>query len=100
MALYGLCVFLETPEHFRTGRKRYIATSIIITVLSILSGSLDMANHFQVLLELNSGRHWLELARQSQSKWGQRLSSAAIGCLLLIADALLVSIVSRFLIVR
>ena len=96
MALYGLSVFLETAAHLRKGRRRYIATSFIITAFSALSASLDMAVYFQVLLNSSSGRHWAQLMEVYRKSEGQLVSTAAVGCLLLIADALLVSIVSSF----
>ena len=100
MALYGFSVFLETPEHLRKGRKRYITASFVITILSTLSASLDMSSYFQVLFQSTSGRHWQKLFAESDSKWDTQVSFAAMGCLLLIGDALLVSIVSWFRIAR
>ena len=93
MAFYGLSVFLETPEHLRKGRKRYIAASFVITALSVFTASLDMANYFQLLFQSTSGRHWYELLDKYLIDWEQQLSTAGLGCLLLIGDALLVSIV-------
>ena len=92
MALYGLSVFLETPAHLRKGRKRYIAASLLITTLATLSASLDMEVYFQVLLGSSSARHWLSLFSNSTNKWDAQVSSAAVGCLILIADGLLVSV--------
>jgi hypothetical protein len=89
MALYGLSVFLETPKHLRKGRKRYITASFVITALSTLTGSLDMASYFPVLFQSTSGRHWRELRTESGDTWESKVSMVTIGCLL-ITDVLLV----------
>lgn len=91
MALYGLSVFLETGEHLRKGRRRYITLSFVITALSTLSASVDMAKNFQILFQSTSARHWDELMSESYGMWEQPLSTATEGCLILIGDALLVS---------
>ena len=94
MALYGLSVFWETPESQRKGRKRYIATSFVITVLSALTGSLDMANYFQVLFKSTSPSHWQELLIVSYIEdWKSRLSTTGFGLVIMIGDALLVRVV-------
>ena len=94
MALYGLSVFLETPESQRKGRKRFIAASFVITVLSALTGSLDIANDFQALFKSTSPGHWAELMNTSFIEdWKYYLSSTAIGLLIMIGDALLVRVV-------
>ena len=90
MALYGLSVFLETPMHLRKGRKRYIAASFVITALSTLTGSLDMAGYFPVLFQATSGRTWRELRTESGDHWESKVSMVTIGCIL-ISDVLLVS---------
>ena len=94
MALYGLSVFWETPESQRKGRKRYIATSFVITVLSALTGSLDMANYFHILSESTSPRHWQELMMPNFIEdWKYYLSSTGVGLVIMIGDALLVRVV-------
>ena len=94
MALYGLLAFLETPESQRKGRKRYIAASAVITVLSALTGSLDMANYFQALFKSTSPGHWAELMNtDSQEDWKDLLSLTGLGLVILIGDALLVRVV-------
>ena len=91
MALYGLSVFLETPESQRKGRKRYVAASFVITVLSALNGSLDMANYFQVLFKSTSPGRWRELmVANFFEDWKYLLSSTALGLVIMIGDALLV----------
>ena len=92
MALYGLCVFLETPVHLRKGRRRYIAASFIITVLAILGPCVDVAKYFPVLLNSTSGRNWLVLMHKSEATWEHKVSTATTGCVLLFGDALLVSV--------
>ena len=95
MALYGLSVFLETAESQRKGRKRYIAASFVITLLSVLTASLDMANYFQALFKSASPDHWLELMGAYSENWKVLLSDAGLGLVILIGDALLVRAVSR-----
>lgn len=95
MALYGLSVFLETPEPQRKGRKRYIAASFVITGLRTLGGSLDMANYFQVLFNSTSVGHWKELFLVNFSAdWKYILSNTVLGLVPMIGDALLVSVAS------
>ena len=94
MALYGLSVFLETPASQRKGRKRYIAVSFVITVLSALTGSLDMANYFQALFNSTSPGHWRELMNTNFSEdWTYLLSLTGLGLVIMIGDALLVRVV-------
>jgi hypothetical protein len=90
MALYGLSVFLETAQHLRKGRRRYIATSFTITMLAALSASIDVALYFQVLLQSSSGRRLIQIMQSSEGEWERTLSIAAMGCILLVADTLLV----------
>lgn len=91
MALYGLSVFLETPQHLRKGRKRYIATSFIITGLSTFTAALDISLYFQVLFEATSPSQWRELLYTSYSDWKSLVSSTVLGILGWIGDVLLVS---------
>lgn len=97
MALYGLSVFLETPEHLRRGRRRYILASFAITTLSALTASLDVATYFRVLLEATSMPHWRKLYADSETGWERELNVAGMACLFIITDALLVSLMSRVL---
>ncbi|KAJ2923594.1 hypothetical protein H1R20_g13500, partial [Candolleomyces eurysporus] len=91
MALYGLSVYLETPEPQRKGRKRYIVVSFVITALSALPASLDMAHYFQLLFKSTSPGHWLELMKANfNDDWKYLLGDAGGGLLILIGDALLV----------
>jgi hypothetical protein len=90
MALYGLSVFLETPEPLRRGRKRYIATSIVITASSALTASLDTANYSQVIFKIASVDQWSEALYVSFSGWKFWLSAAAVGLTTIIGEALLV----------
>ena len=94
MALYGLSVFLETPESQRKGRKRYIAASLVMTVLRALSGSLDMANYFQPLLKSTSPGHLAEIMNINfYEDWKYFLSITGTGLVIMIGDALLVRVV-------
>ncbi|RXW15620.1 hypothetical protein EST38_g10235 [Candolleomyces aberdarensis] len=90
MAFYGLSVFLETPEHLRKGRRRYIATSFIITFLSALTASLDRAGYFQVLFGSTSPSHWAKLKALNYRQWKSLLSGTVMGILVWIGDALMV----------
>ena len=90
MSLYGLTVFLETPEPQRKGRKRYIVASFMITVLFSLIASLDMANYFQTLLKSTSPSHWRELLGVSYQDWKYFVGYTALGLCIAIGDALLV----------
>ena len=93
MSLYGLTVFLETPEPQRKGRKRYIVGSFMITVLFSFSASLDMANYFQKLFKSTSLSHWYELVGVSDLDWMYRVGYTAAGLFIAIGDALLVGAV-------
>ena len=91
MAIYGLSVFLETPELQKKGRKRYIAASFVITALSALSASLDMAHYFQALFKSISPGHWQELMEITFNEdWKYFLSATGVGLVTMIGDALLV----------
>ncbi|RXW18592.1 hypothetical protein EST38_g7264 [Candolleomyces aberdarensis] len=90
MALYGLSVFLETPESLRKGRKRYIAASFVITILSAFTTSLDIAGYFQVLFQSTSPGHWGELIVGYSQDWEHLVSTAGNGVIILLGDALLV----------
>jgi hypothetical protein len=92
MSLYGLSVFLETPEHQRKGRKRYIAASFLITVLFSFA-SLDMANYFQTLFKSTSPSHWYELLVLNTQNWKYRVGHTAAGLFIAVGDALLVGAV-------
>jgi hypothetical protein len=94
MALYGLFVFLETPEPRRRGRKRYIAVSFALTVLRALSGSLDMANLFHTLFKSTSPAHWLVLDLKANHEWKYLSSLTVLGLAIAIGDALLVRAVA------
>ena len=94
MALYGLLVFLETPEPLRKGRKRYIAVSFGITTISAFTASLDMADYFQTLFKSTSPGHWRELYNGYHEEWGYLVSGAGLGLIIMIGDALLVSAVT------
>jgi hypothetical protein len=93
MSLYGLTVFLETPEPQRKGRKRYIVASFVITVLFSLMASLDMANYFQPLFKSTSPSHWRELFRLYSLDWKYFVGYTAAGLFIAIGDALLVGAV-------
>jgi hypothetical protein len=93
MSLYGLTVFLETPEPQRKGRKRYIVTSFIITVLFSFGASLDMADYFQSLFKSTSPSHWSELVAVSILDWKCRVGYTVAGLFIAVGDALLVGAV-------
>jgi hypothetical protein len=93
MSLYGLTVFLETPEPQRKGRKRYIVASFIITVLFSFAASLDMADCFQTLFKSTSPSHWRELLRVNFLNWKHFVGYTAVGLFIAIGDALLVGAV-------
>ena len=95
MALYGLSVFLETPVYLRKGRKRYIAGSFLITALSALTASLDMAKYFSVLFKTTSPEHWKELIEATYQGWQNIVGLASLGCVMIIGDVLLVGAVSH-----
>jgi hypothetical protein len=91
MAFYGLCVFLEAPQHLRKGRKRYIATSFVITCIVTFTASLDMAAYFQILFQSTSPSHWRDLMQLDFLDWMKRLSYTSMWVLVWIGDVLLVS---------
>jgi hypothetical protein len=92
MALYGLSVFLETPEAQRRGRKRYIAVSFAITVLRAISGSFDTESYFQVLFKSTSPQHWWQsMVAESIGTWKRFvINTTGVGMVMMIGDALLV----------
>lgn len=93
MALYGLTVFLETPDAQKKGRKRYIAASFIITVLRALSASLDMANFFQTLFKSTSPSQWATLmSTEYYPNWKCYLGNTALGLVPMVGDTLLVRV--------
>ena len=97
MALYGLSVFLETPKPLRKNRKRYIATSFLITVLRAFCASLDMAHYFQILFKSTSPDHWGNLMTTKFNRdWKYYLSLTELGLGIMIGDALLVRVVPWF----
>ncbi|RXW18368.1 hypothetical protein EST38_g7496 [Candolleomyces aberdarensis] len=69
MSLYGLSVFLETPKHLRQGRRKYIMLSFLITILSALTGALDIAWMFQVLFRTTSGSEFFDVATEYNGNW-------------------------------
>ncbi|KAJ2913699.1 hypothetical protein MD484_g6710, partial [Candolleomyces efflorescens] len=74
MAVYGLWIFLETPEHLRKGRNRYILASLIITSLWATGAALDISHYFQLLFQSTSGYDLLVLTSQTQDTWSPMLS--------------------------
>ena len=74
----------------RKGRKRYIATSFVITLLSILTASLDMAGYFQILFQSTSPRHFVQVFDASLLDWKTQVSQTALGVVIGLGDALLV----------
>jgi hypothetical protein len=93
MSLYGLTVFLETPEPQRKGRKRYTVASFVIMVLFSFSASLDMADYFQALFKSTSPSHWQELVLLNYQDWKYFASYTAAGLFIAAGDALLVGAV-------
>jgi hypothetical protein len=91
MAAHGLCVFMEAPQHLRKGKKRYIATSVVIACLATFVASLDMASYFQPLFLSKSPSHWVELVQFELSNWKAILSGTSMYLLVCIGDVLLVS---------
>ena len=94
MTVYGLSVFLETPESQRRGRKGYIAASIAITVFQTCGASLDMAHYFQMLFQAASPRDWGRLMNTTFFKdWKYLVSSTlGFGLVTMIGDVLLVRV--------
>jgi hypothetical protein len=90
MSLYGLTVFLETPEPQRKGRKRYIAASFMITVLFSFGASLEMANYFQTLFKSTSPSHWRNILVLNRHDWKFIVGYTALGLFIAVGDALLV----------
>ena len=91
MAVYGLSVFIETPPHLRKGRKRYIVISFLITTLRALTGSLDMAWHFQQLFPATSAIDYYQLMMRNWRVWYRILSDVSMNLVVLLGEALLVS---------
>lgn len=91
MAVYGLSVFLETPQQSRKGRKRYIVISFLITALRALTSSLDMAWHFQQLFTATSTMEYFQLMMMNGRDWHRILSDVSMNVVVLLGEALLVS---------
>ncbi|KAJ2936318.1 hypothetical protein H1R20_g779, partial [Candolleomyces eurysporus] len=50
-----------------------------------------MASYFQIIFKSTSGRHWIRLIKDTYfDMWAQQVSLAVTGCVILIADALLI----------
>ena len=92
MALYGLSAFLETSEHLRKGRKRYIVISFVITTLAALSASLDMSWYFQILWSPTPVQYFSDTLNGSWNNWKPMLSNLAVAIVIFLGDALLVRI--------
>jgi hypothetical protein len=90
MALYGLSVFLETPKPLRKGRKRYIAASFILTALSAMTASVNMAEYFQILFKATSPSHWSRLLLAQSESPISFVSDTGMGLVIMTGDALLV----------
>ena len=90
MSLYGLTVFLETPESQRKGRKRYVVASFMITVLFFFGASFDMAYYFQALFKSTSPSHWYELFQLGGESWNYIVGYTVSRLYITIGDALLV----------
>lgn len=82
MAIYGVSVFMETPEHLRRERKRYIATSLAITILTTFLAPFHVARYFPTLFHSE--------AISSLNLWSWFLGSTIRGVLVAIGDGLLV----------
>ncbi|KAJ2917085.1 hypothetical protein MD484_g3325, partial [Candolleomyces efflorescens] len=91
MSLYGLSVFLETPSHLRQGRRKYIVLSFLITVFSALTGALDIAWLFQVLLKATTGSQYFDVATEYLSTWDRYVSGIGLSFVIFLGDVLLVS---------
>lgn len=91
MSLYGLIVFLETPQSRRKGRRRYVFISFVITGLSTFSYSLDAAWIFKCLFDATSPLGVLENIVKYEHLWGRTASLACLTTVIFIGDALLVS---------
>lgn len=87
MSSYGLCVFLETPEHLQKGRKRYIVISGFLTALRALSASLDA-------VDLGSNYLYPRPQPGNGYQLDQLAMSMAAALTVLVWGALLVSVVS------
>ncbi|KAJ2917945.1 hypothetical protein MD484_g2435, partial [Candolleomyces efflorescens] len=89
MALYGLSVFLETPEHLKRGRTRYIVFSFMITALAALSASLDMSWYFEMLWSPSPVDYFSNTLDGSWNDWKPMLSNVSVAIVIFISDSLL-----------
>jgi hypothetical protein len=89
MALYGLSVFLETPKELRKGRRSYIALSFVLTILSALASSLDIAWFFNQVFGASSGIGFFE--NVNTRSWERIASTEVWAVVIFLGDFLLVS---------
>ncbi|RXW23251.1 hypothetical protein EST38_g2605 [Candolleomyces aberdarensis] len=90
ISIYGLSVYLETPKNHRKGRTRYIALSLIITALTVLSTLLESAWLFGVLFTDNSGNGFSESMKRNGRSWERFTSPGLSMATVVLGDALLV----------
>jgi hypothetical protein len=90
MAVYGLSVFLETPEDLRKGRIRYIVISFLLVFSDCLGASLDCYVVFKCLFEATSAVGYLDMVDQNTRSWVRFVSAASAIFTILLGDVLLV----------
>ncbi|KAJ2936630.1 hypothetical protein H1R20_g455, partial [Candolleomyces eurysporus] len=90
MSIYGLSVFLETPQKLRQGRTRYIILSFVLTGLMALPASLDAAWIFNRLFGATSGLGFRHSINENVQVWERYLSLGSATAMILIGDALLI----------
>ncbi|KAJ2936650.1 hypothetical protein H1R20_g465, partial [Candolleomyces eurysporus] len=90
ISVYGFSVYLETPRNLRKGRTRYIALSLIITALTVLSASLESAWLFGVLFTDTSGNGFNESMNRNGRSWERFTSPGLSMATVVLGDGLLV----------
>jgi ABC-type uncharacterized transport system permease subunit len=90
MAIYGLCVFLETRDDLKEGRYFYIVISFILTGLAGLNASLEAVWMFRSLFEVTSGLEYLVLTVEHLGNWDRRVSTACMIAMAFVGDSMLV----------
>ncbi|KAJ2912979.1 hypothetical protein MD484_g7440, partial [Candolleomyces efflorescens] len=90
MAIYSLSAYLETPKNLRKGRTPYIVLSLVITVITVLTCSLDSAWLFNNLLGSTSGNGFIANSVKNGRDWKRFLSVGGSMAIVALGDGLLV----------
>ncbi|EAU87219.1 hypothetical protein CC1G_10498 [Coprinopsis cinerea okayama7 len=89
MVLYGLSVFLETPQSLKKGRLPYVAISFLILVMSGIPMGIDTFGFFDCLYRVGGGRPFLRCIVETQYLWYNVCSTVLTQLLIILGDGIL-----------